>query len=179
METTFLVFILIQIHDYKLLITCQYVNIFNCSVIKLWEFRKCMQKASFKMLTCFWLSSLRRVMYNLLPSFISNPGSSDSCLRHASQIPPHWDQWVLDLRHPSGQVCAKSSQICPGPQNQLLGSVAIKVGDDIAKATNDREGLRIAVKLTIGDRPIMRCLLLPPPWSSKSSRSHKEIRHQS
>ncbi|XP_053060165.1 60S ribosomal protein L12-like [Acinonyx jubatus] len=85
---------------------------------------------------------------------------------------------VIHLRCTIGEV------VCPGPVGPL-GLSPEKVGDDIAKATSDRKGVRITVKLTIQNRQaqieelpsasalIIKALREPP----RDRKKQKNIKH--
>ncbi|KAM7114528.1 large ribosomal subunit protein uL11-like [Molossus nigricans] len=85
-----------------------------------------------------------------------------------------------------GEVGAASAL---APKIGPLGLSAAQVGDDIARATCDRKGLRVAAKVTIQNRraqtervPPASCLLPPPHHQSpqrtpQAERSKKTIQH--
>ncbi|EPQ04726.1 60S ribosomal protein L12 [Myotis brandtii] len=117
-----------------------------------------------------------------LSSLVPNPGSSGtSCLCHATEVRPQRNQSRLPAVHRRevGATSALAPKIGP------LGLSPKKVGDDIAKATDDWKGLRITVKLTIQNRQaqievvpsasalIIKALKEPP----RDRKKQKNIKH--
>nr|XP_039269693.1 60S ribosomal protein L12-like [Styela clava] len=100
-------------------------------------------------------------------------------------MPPKFDPnaiTIVHLRATGGEVGATASL---APKIGPLGLSPKKVGDDIAKATQDWKGLRITVKLTIQNRPsysfrctsasslIIKALKEPP----RDRKKVKNIKH--
>merc|ERR1712227_245903 len=73
-------------------------------------------------------------------------------LKHLYKMPPKFDPneiKIVCLRAVGGEVAATSSL---APKVGPLGLSPKKIGDDIAKATQDWKGLKVTVKLTIQNR---------------------------
>uniref|UniRef100_A0A8C2V0E8 60S ribosomal protein L12 n=1 Tax=Chinchilla lanigera TaxID=34839 RepID=A0A8C2V0E8_CHILA len=98
-------------------------------------------------------------------------------------MPPKFDPTeikVVYLRCTGGEVGTISAL---APKVSSLGLSPKKVGDDIAKATGDRQGLRITVKLTIQNKqaqidvvpsPSALLALREPP---RDRKKQKNIKH--
>merc|ERR1712107_573509 len=73
-------------------------------------------------------------------------------LTHQFNMPPNFDPneiKIVILKAVGGEVAATSAL---APKVGPLGLSPKKIGDDIAKVTQDRKGLRVTVKLTIQNR---------------------------
>merc|ERR1712088_183746 len=105
--------------------------------------------------------------------------------KHQNKMPPKFDPneiKVVCLRAVGGEVAATSAL---APKVGPLGLSPKKIGDDIAKATQDWKGLKVTVRLTIKNRQatvevvpsaaalIIKALKEPP----RDRKKVKNIRH--
>lgn len=79
---------------------------------------------------------------------------------------------VKYLKHTRGKTGVTSSL---APQISTLCLSLRQPGDDVLKTTNDWKGLRVAVKLTVQDRLILKSYLLSFLWSPMPWRRRQEM----